>query len=248
MELRRLLPSGEPVSADDAHSGFAFADLAPDDRPYVVVDFVSSLDGRAAIAGRSAPLSNAADRRIFHLLRTQVDAVFAGTGTLRKERYGRIVRDPDLRERRAAAGLAEDPLALVVSRSGDVPWDIPLFDVSEQPVAVYTGAELRPPAVQADVSISQVSAERSLRDALRLARAEHGVRSVLCEGGPHVFGSLLADGLVDELFLCMAPLLAGGDTELGIAVGPALPEAARLELVHALESEDALFLRYRIAR
>ena len=248
MELRRLHPGGEPVSAEDAHSSLGFAELAPASRPYVVVNFVSSLDGRAAIAGKSAPLSNAADRRIFHLLRAQVDAVFAGTGTLRKERYGRIVRDPELRERRAAAGLAEDPLALVVSRSGDVPWDIPMFSVPEQAVAVYSGAELKAPEVEADVSVSRVSAHRSLPEALELARTEHGVRSVLCEGGPHVFGSLLADDLVDELFLCMSPLLAGGGTEMAITVGPALGEAARLELVHVLESESALFMRYRTAR
>jgi riboflavin biosynthesis pyrimidine reductase len=246
VELTRLYPGGGRVSAEEVLGDLRLGDLAPPGRPYVVVNFVSSLDGHATLAGKSAPLSSEADRRIFHLLRAQVDAVFAGTQTLRLERYGRVVRDPQLRELRVANGLSADPLALVVSRSGDVPWEIPMFAAAEQAVAVFTGAEAGTPEVAAELRVTRVSADAALPEAFALARSEHGVRSVLCEGGPHVFGALLAAGLVDELFLTAAPLLAGGGSALGITAGPELTEPAQLELVSALESESALFLRYHV--
>jgi riboflavin-specific deaminase-like protein len=246
VEIRRLHPGGEPVSVESALADLGFGELAPEGRPYVVVNFVSSLDGRAAIAGKSAPLSSDTDRKLFHLLRAQVDAVFAGTRTLRLEGYGRIVRDAGVRARRADAGFEPDPLALVISRSGDIPWEIPLFGAPEQRIAVYTGEPVEAPATEAQVTVTEVAPETALGEGLALARSEHGVRSVLCEGGPRVFAALLADGLVDEVFLSLAPKLAGGGEETNITTGPGLPEAADLELAGVLEADSALFLRYRV--
>ena len=78
---------------------------------------MATVDGAATVAGRTAPMSDAADRQLFHQLRTRVDAVLVGAGTVRAERYGRLVRDAGRREQRAARGLEPDPLAVVVSRS-----------------------------------------------------------------------------------------------------------------------------------
>ena len=65
------------------------------------------------------------------------------------------------------------------------------------------------------------------RTAFRRLRADHGVRSLLCEGGPTVFGALLTEGLVDELFLTLAPKLVGGGDEPAITAGPELDTPAR---------------------
>ena len=78
-------------------------------------------------------------------------------------------------------------------------------------------------------------------------RRHHGVRSVLCEGGPTVLGALLEEDLVDELFLSLAPRLAGGGDAPTIVEGVSLAELVELEPVWVLESEGELFLRYRIA-
>ena len=77
-----------------------------------------------------------------------------------------------------------------------------------------------------------------------------GVSSLLCEGGPHLARRLLGEGLVDELFLSVAPLLAGGEPSGGealrILAGPELESPARLELLSALDAASTLFLRYRV--
>jgi riboflavin biosynthesis pyrimidine reductase len=227
MDLRRILPEPGTVEAETALDGLDLAELAPPDRPYVVANMVSSADGRSTIEGRSAPLSDPADRVLFHALRRQVDAVLAGTGTLRTERYRRLVRQPERREERRARGLQLDPLAVVLSRSGGVPEDIEMLTDPEQPRAVFKGDEADP-----------VQAFRRLRE-------EHEVRSLLCEGGAVLLGALLQARLVDELFLCLAPVLAGGEGQVTVA-GPALHPPVTLRLVHLIEHEDVLFMRYRI--
>ena len=79
-------------------------------------------------------------------------------------------------------------------------------------------------------------------------REDHGVRSVLCEGGPTLNSFLIAAGLVDELFLTLNPKLAGGADALTIVAGRSLVEPADLSLVSLAEGEGDLFTRWRVAR
>ncbi|MBV9804923.1 MAG: dihydrofolate reductase family protein [Solirubrobacterales bacterium] len=250
--LRRLHPAARPPAR--AHVGELLSDLnlgagAPSDRPYTIVNFVASADGHAAFQGRSRWLSDDADRELFHRLREHVDAVMAGTGTLRAERYGRMVRDPERRRRRAAAGLNPEPLAVVMSRSGDVPVDIPLFGDPGSRVAVFTPAPLDTSGLRAPVEVVRLDpGELTLTTMMRRLRSAFDVRSLLCEGGPTLFGALLQEDLVDELFLSLAPKLTGGGNAPAITSGPELAELRRLSLVWALELDDALYLRYAVRR
>src|SRR3954468_24685552 len=132
MHLRRLHPEPGELTPEEATTGLRLGDLAPPDRPYLVLNFVSTLDGRIAIDGRSGPIGGEADRELFHGLRTQADAVMVGAGTIRTERYGRIVRAPERRARREAEGLPAAPLAIVVSASLNLPEDLPLLQAPEQ--------------------------------------------------------------------------------------------------------------------
>jgi riboflavin-specific deaminase-like protein len=244
MLFKRAVPPGPAASPEDVYTGLALAERALADRPYVVCNFVSSADGKATAGGRTAPLGGDGDRAAFHLLRTQVDAVLAGTGTLRVERYGLLVRDQRLMEVRLAEGRAVQPLAVVVSRSGDVPFDIPLFSDRRARVALYTPPATVVPDCAAEITAHAIPpAERELVDVLRSLRREHDVRSLLCEGGPILFNAMLAQNLVDELFLTLAPSLVGGD-ELSITVGQALERPLALRLVWALEHDGHLLLRY----
>jgi 5-amino-6-(5-phosphoribosylamino)uracil reductase len=88
--------------------------------------------------------------------------------------------------------------------------------------------------------------ELTLTTVLRHLRSERGIRSLLCEGGPTMFGVLLQEGLADELFLTLAPKLAGGGTSPTIASGPELAEPDRLSLKWVLERQGSLFLRYEV--
>jgi len=245
--LRRLHPDPAELEPAEAIGGLGLADLAPADRPYVVCNMIASVDGRIAIQGRSGGLGSKLDRQVFQLLRTQVDAVMAGTGTLRAERYGRLIRDEALRERRVTAGLAPEPIAFVVTRTGDVPWDIPLFGDPDTVAVVATAADVPPPDVPATVHLLRFApGELTMATALARLRAEHGVRSVLCEGGPLVNGALLADGALDELFLSFSPVLASGQATTMIE--GLLEELVWLELRWVLEGDGMLFLRYRVHR
>lgn len=218
-------------------------DRAPDDRPFVFVNMIASADGRAAIDGRSEGLGSDADLQLLLELRAVADAVLIGTGTLRAEGYDRLVRSKERRERRRAAGLAEDPLAVVLSRRFDVPWDVGLFRAAEQPVLVYTGLDAgEPPDVPAPVEVVRLEVP-GLTEMLADLRAR-GVRALLSEGGPTMHGALWAAGVVDELFLTVAPLITCGEGELNIVSGGRLPAPASLELLSLDRAGSEVFLRY----
>ena len=244
MPLRRLYPDPGEVAALEAMASLRPSDHAPDGRPRLLANMVMSADGRATLAGKSGGLGGEADGQLFHALREQVEAVLVGTMTLRVEGYGRFVRDPEARARREAAGLAPDPIGCVVTRSLLLPEDIPLLQDPETTIAVYTSADADPPDVPATLHVTRLPPEMlTMTAVLEHLRAEHGVRSVLCEGGPTILGALLTEGLVDELFLSLAPKLVGGHGP-SIVEGTGLPMPAELDVAWVLESEGELFLRY----
>ncbi len=246
LELRQLLPEQRKLTVTELLSAISPDRLSRDELPYTLVNFVATVDGRAAFDGRSGPIGDEADRQLFHGLRERADAVLAGTGTLRTERYGRLARDPERRRRRVAAGLTPEPLACVITRSGDVPTDIPLFGEPEARIVVFAPSEidLGQCAAQVDV-VTLDPGELTMTTALRRLRSDYGVRMLLCEGGPTVFGALLHEDLVDELFLTVSPKLAGGTSGPMILSGPALPELLDVSLLWALERDNSLYLRYR---
>jgi riboflavin-specific deaminase-like protein len=245
--LRRLLPEAAALTADELAGELRPWEHAPPERPFVLVNMVHTTDGRAALDGRTAPMSSVPDRQLFHALRTRVDAVMVGAGTLRTERYGRLVRDPRRREQRRLAGLVPDPLAIVVSGSLDVPADVPLLQDPDSRVVVVTASERSLDGVRAAVEYLRFPAGVDLTAALARLRSGHGVRAILCEGGPHLNASLAAGGMIDELFLTVVPLVAGGAGALSIMDDAPLTARIALSLLSLCEHEGELFARYALA-
>ncbi|MFL5835960.1 MAG: dihydrofolate reductase family protein [Solirubrobacteraceae bacterium] len=249
MALRRLFPEPGVVAVEEAVAGLGLAERAVGGRPYVVDNMVATADGRAAIEGRAGPIGDPIDRALFLRLRTQVDCVLVGAGTLRAERYGHLVRSEELRAARRAEDLDPEPLGCVLTRTMELPWDTSLWTDPASRVALYTSASRNPPPCAAKVSVHRMAdAELTVERVLRSLHADHDVRSVLCEGGPTLNRELLAADCLDELFLAVEPKLAGGGDEPTIVGGPPLAPPGRLELVWILEADGALFLRYRVPR
>jgi riboflavin-specific deaminase-like protein len=255
--LRRLLPEGPPTTVERFVDRLGLAERAASEsrsRPYLVLNMVSTTDGRATLGGRSGQIGGEADRELFHGLRTVVDGVMVGAGTLRAERYRRLVRDEGAVAMRLGRGLEEQPLACIVSGRLALEGDIPLLADAGARVAILTSsAASLPQECRAEIEYVRAAREGhlDLASALEELRERFAVGTLLCEGGPHLNSKLLEEGLVDELFLSLSPTLAGGDTtgeSLRIVSGPELDPPVGLELVGALEHDSHLFLRYRVER
>ena len=241
--MERLVPDPGPTSVPEQLGSYRPWDDPPADRPRVALNFATTLDGRGAIDGRSGAIGSDTDTAMLVGLRQRFDAVMIGAGTMRVERYGRIVSDPARRERREELGLPGDPLMVIVG-GFDLPWDAPLFTDGGGEVLLLTAAEKgEPPATATPVTVVREPDGRvDLATALRRLRAERGIRALLCEGGPHLHSQLQAAGLADELFLTIAPKLVGAGRSI---LEGALPEVAELELTWLLQEESELFARYR---
>jgi riboflavin-specific deaminase-like protein len=240
--MRRLLPDPGPITVSEQLETYRPWEGARDQRPLVAMNFVTTLDGRATIEGRSGPIGSDNDTAVLAGLRSRFDAVMIGAGTMRAERYGRLASKPQTRERRQRAGLQPEPLMVLISGRLDLPWDAPLFTQGGD-VLIFTAAETEPPATESSVEVVRHPGAVNLTDAVQYLRQERGVRALLSEGGPHLHEQLQADGLVDELFLTIAPKLSGGEAPR-ILEGP-LPEVVEFELAWLLEESGELFARYR---
>jgi riboflavin-specific deaminase-like protein len=241
-----LYPERRSTSPDDLTSRLRLGDQASLQRPYVAVNMVSTLDGRATLDWRTKGLSTETDRQLFHHLRTQVDAVMIGAGTARVERYGPLTKSDELLAKRTRDGLRPDPLAVVVSASLNLPSDLPLLQAEGQRVVVVTASEQELPPVPASVEYLRTGGDLPL--ALARLRDEHGVRSVLCEGGPTLNAYMLAADLVDELWLTLNPKLVGGASALTIVAGRELVDPAELDLSSLATADGELFTRWRVRR
>jgi riboflavin biosynthesis pyrimidine reductase len=248
MEFQRVIPPGPAAPPEAFYTSLGLADRAPAERPYIVANFISSVDGKATAEGRTAALGGAGDRAAFHLLRSEVDAVLAGTRTLFVENYGPLAKEARLSELRVRAGREPQPLAVIISRTGTIPFDIPLFADPASRVAIWAPSDVTVPDCAAQVTLHEVGpGDHPLTHVMRSLRADYGVRSLLCEGGPSLFSAMLLEGLIDELFLTLAPKVVGGDG-VAITTGQPLDEPSDLRLVCALEHEGTLFLRYAWVR
>jgi riboflavin biosynthesis pyrimidine reductase len=247
--VERLYPERRAVEVGDAYGDLRLEELAPAGRPYVVANMVASADGRVTVAGRSGGLGNDADREVFLDLRTQVDAVMAGTATIGIEGYGPLLRSSERQERRSRRGLSPVPLAVTATRTLELPLQTPLFQDPDSTIIVLTNSARDAPPCPARVVVERVPGEPfDFLAAMERLHGAHGVRSLLLEGGPTVLGAMAAAGVVDELFLTMAPKLVGRPDEPSLLEGPALPEPVELDLLSVLLDGRHLFLRYRLGR
>lgn len=222
------------------------------ERPYVVLNMVSTVDGKVALGGSAGGIGSRVDRLVMRQVRSLVDAVMIAAGTLRAEICDPRV-DPPFVQRRLERGLPAQPLAVSVSASLDLePTNRFLVNGPERTVVLTTEAaaaerEARLKPYAAVLRRGECTVDLAM--ALRMLAADYGVRRVLCEGGPSLNQQLLDASLIDELFWTVAPKLAGGAGATMVqGRSPTVRIAARLELVSLFEEQSELFARYRLLR
>ena len=209
------------------------------------VNFISSLDGAATHDGLSGGLGNADDKLVVDTLRLLSDVMLVGAGTVRAEGYGGIRLAPADAAWRAARGWAEQPPLAIVSARLDIEPTHPAFtEASTRPIIVtHAASPADRRAALAEVADVLVCGEETIDLRVMLARlAARGLSQVLCEGGPHLFGSLIEADRVDELCLTVSPVLEGGPA--GRIARGAAAATRPMRLLHALPAGDTLFLRY----
>lgn len=221
------------------------------DLPYVAANMVSSVDGTASVSGKASGIGSQEDRRVMRVLRSLVDAVMVGAGTLRAEKLNLGLDEPSSRQ----------PLAVIVGGAEDL--DLERLVDSSQETLVVTPAETQGTrrshagsGEQEDGNPRRLRIPASgrgrvdLESLLKTLRADHGVQRLLVEGGPSLNRALLDANLLDELFLTLAPKLLPGCGPQIILGDPQRPDdsAAGLRLLSVHAAEDELFLRYRVHR
>lgn len=245
--VRVLFPECREEALEDLYVDLGFPE--PSGRPFLYLNMVATADGAAHLGGRTRGMGGAADRVAFRRLREHCDVVLVGAGTVRVEGYGPPRLDAEAQHRRRRRGLAPVPRLAVVSRRLDLVPHAKLFSDPRHRPLVITTEDADPARREAVEAVAEVVGfgRRSvdLTRAVAWLRAA-GVRWVLCEGGPSLNAQLVAAGLVDELFLTVAPLLAGGPS--GRIVAGQLPALVRLQLRELRECAGELLARYAVVR
>jgi riboflavin biosynthesis pyrimidine reductase len=228
----------------------------------VFANFVETIDGVVAIpsiARSNALISDSDhDRFVMGLLRAVADVVLVGCGTVNaspKDRWKAHTVFPAAKEgfaelRRRLGRGSDAPVAIVTGR-GSVDPGHPAVRDGALILTTELGAERMRGRVEPPAEIEVVAGDTAV-DVRATVAALHarGHRRILSEAGPRLFGSLIAEGLVDDLFLTVSPLLAGrgATAKLGLAEGvDLLPDhrpPGRLGSVRV--GGDHLFLRYRL--
>ncbi|MDG3016618.1 pyrimidine reductase family protein [Speluncibacter jeojiensis] len=208
------------------------------------INFISSIDGAVAADGLSGGLSTPGDRLVFGVLRELADVVVVGAGTVRAEGYRGAKLDADATARRVSAGRSPVPPIAVVTRGADLDPQSPLFtDTATAPLILTTAAA---PAdriaalTDAGARVLLLGNDSVPAGGIMSTLAELGLTRLLCEGGPGLFGDLIAADAVDELCLTTAPVLIGGHAPR-IAVSSV---AGRLSMrpTHQIVDDDGTLL------
>ncbi|MGH2609908.1 MAG: RibD family protein [Tepidiformaceae bacterium] len=229
----------------------------PAARPYVLMNMVSSVDGKVVIEGTEQGIGSEVDQRLMRELRVHADMVMNGANTLRASGSSPRLGDETLAELRLARGLPRSPLGATISSKGDLPLDKIFFTAGDFETVVFLSDSAPPQRREAIAAtgrrVVDLPEGREVESALRVMRSDLGVRVLLVEGGPTLNAQLFELRAVDELFLTIGPVIVGGKDTLTPVEGDAhftRETVRRLQLVSAVPNEDTdeVYLRYRLRR
>lgn len=211
-------------------------------RPWVLLNFVASIDGAIEIDGKSSGLGDADDAALFKAMRAVADVVLVGAGTVRAEDYHPLTLDPERQRRRLEVGLERTPLLVIVSGRMNLNPEARVFSDADHRPTVLTSAQASQERVDSVAAVADVHRIESLGAAAIIDHLNSST-IVLCEGGPSLAGQLVAAGLVDEFNLTVAPVLTSGDARR-VTSGAHADPPLDMRLDRILKGDRSLFLRY----
>jgi riboflavin biosynthesis pyrimidine reductase len=241
--MRELLP--ERSDEVDPFARYASDERTPlTDRPWVLANMISTLDGATHKDGLSGGLGSPADRVAFRAIRAVADVILVAAGTARSEQYHPITTTPEIAAARAARGQTERPRLAILTRHLDLDLDGELFLSPEPPILLIT--QHAPPSrvrhAEQRTTVLPFDGDRvDVGDAVR-ALGAIGARVVLSEGGPTLIGQLALADVLDELCLSVSPLLVGGDAARVTDLTDSMDRD--FTLARVLEADSMLLLRY----
>jgi len=230
----------------------------------LLANFVTTIDGVVSLGGDDSGVTvsggSAEDRAVMALLRSEADVVLLGAGTLRsmpRHRWTPAHLEPDSAElwrahRRRVGAPGSGATLIVVSAHGEIPLDHPAISHPDGDVVILTTNAGAPRAEASGARVVVLSDAPWLRGASIRQWIDDTLAPsvILCEGGPRLLGSLFEDGVADELFLTIAPRIAGrvDDSRNPLVLGWAAPASLmpRATLQSLRRAGDLLFARYRI--
>ncbi|HYH33118.1 MAG TPA: dihydrofolate reductase family protein [Pseudonocardia sp.] len=245
--MHRIWPPHEAGELDGDALERLYTYPAP---PWLAVNFVSSADGAVELHGRAVELSTAPDRQVLKLGSDLADVLLVGATTAMVEHFRGEHPDPETAQRRQRHGLAPVAPTAVVTTGRSLPEDAPVVTEALVPTIVVTTAAApeRKRRAWAEAGAEVLVTGETTVDLGRAVAelAARGLGRIDSEGGPHLFGALLAAGVVDELRLTVSPMLVAGEAGR-IATGAGI-DPARLELASVVAAEDTLLARYLLRR
>lgn len=221
-------------------------------RPIVALNMVTSLDGKVTMGGSLKPgsIGSSFDRQTMNMLRSHFDAVLAGGNTIRQHPFYLGVPE-DMETLRMEKGLAPQPLTILLTASGNLESNSPLFRNPPRPPIIFTsrqGSLSLAKAIREQTRVEIFEENTALIDILALLFKKYHVKCLLLEGGPSVNYQFFKQKLVDEVFLTVAAKLVGNINDLTMVMGEGvLPQPQALHLHSVNQYGDELFLRYQIS-
>lgn len=218
---------------------------SPNDRPWVMANMISSIDGAIEIDGLSGGLGGPGDKAVFSAIRGVADVIIAGAGTVIAENYRRPQTSERIQQLRVERGQSALPRIAIVSNSWRIDPEHQVFDPEARPFAIAprNAPAEKMAAIEPVADIIRAGDDRvDLREALTALHAL-GARTVLVEGGPTLNAAFAAEDLLDEFCLSFSPTLAGGTG--GRVVGASDKTTAHsMVLDRALHQDSFVFYRY----
>jgi riboflavin-specific deaminase-like protein len=220
-------------------------------RPRVTAHFAVTFDGKVSTRSHTpAQFTSANDKKRLLQVRSENDAVMVAKGTLETDRMSLGIPDRVLRSERLRRGASGEPLRVIVSASGEIGLDLPIFQNPGPPIILYTTSRIRGSKraeLEAKIAIYEAGKEQvDLHHVLSHLFSHYQVRAVVCEGGPTLLRSLAEVDLIDRIVLTVTAKLFGGrlaPTLTGLP-GAFLPASRQFKLVNTEIGDNEFYLTY----